>query len=63
MFLDWHFGGEKKFGVCFDLFFSPPSDLDMVLQKLLMEDRVDPRQLFWWAFYGTTDTVTDTGGN
>lgn len=60
MFLDWRLSGEKKFGVCFDFFFFT-SDLNVALQKLLMEDRADHRRLFWWAFYGTIDTGKDTG--
>lgn len=48
-------------GVCFDFFFLP-SDLNVALQKLLMEDRADRGRLFWWAFYGTVDTGKDGGG-
>lgn len=37
------------------------SDLKVALQKLLVEDRADLRQLFWWAFYGIINTERDTG--
>lgn len=51
---------KKSFGFVLILFFFN-SDLNMALQKLLMEDRANHRLLFWWAFYGTIDTGKDTG--
>lgn len=72
MFLDWHLsggGGREDLGLCMSLLclfwvwlgLVFTSDLKVALQKLLVEDRADLRQLFWWAFYGIINTERDTG--
>lgn len=35
------------------VFFFFTLDLNLALQKLLVENRADLPLLFWWAFYGT----------
>ena len=52
--------GKKSLGFVL-IFFFFTSDLNVALQKLLMEDRADRCRLFWWAFYGTIDTGKDMG--
>lgn len=57
MFLDQCLTGEESWSfvyfVVFWVGFFSTSDLNVALQKLLVENRADLPPLFWWAFYGT----------
>lgn len=59
MFLDQCLNGGKSWSsvyfdvFCVGVFFFFTLDLNLALQKLLVENRADLPLLFWWAFYGT----------